>query len=66
MNLRVSVVIPNFNGDKYLKACLASLKKQNVKRFEVIVIDDGSTDGSFEAAKAEYANGEELPKFRFI
>lgn len=66
MNLRVSVVIPNFNGDKYLKACLASLKNQNVKRFEVIVIDDGSTDGSFEEAKAEYEYSDELPKFRFI
>ena len=66
MNLRVSVVVPNYNGEKYLSACLASLKNQNVKRFEVIVIDDGSTDGSFEKAKAEYEYGDELPRFRFI
>lgn len=42
------MVIPNYNGLKYLPTCLASLAMQTVTDFEVIVVDNGSTDGSFE------------------
>lgn len=42
----VSVVIPNYNGIAYLDGVLASLEKQTIKDFEVIVVDNGSTDGS--------------------
>lgn len=41
-----SVIIPNWNGKKFLKNCLTSLSKQGFKDFEVIIIDNGSTDGS--------------------
>ena len=41
-----SVVIPNYNGIRYLKNCLLSLKKCEGEDFEVIVVDNGSTDGS--------------------
>ena len=41
-----SVVIPNYNGSKYLKNCLLSLQKCEDEDFEVIVVDNGSTDGS--------------------
>lgn len=44
--LKVSVVIPNFNGMAYLERVLSSLEKQTVKEFEVILVDNGSTDGS--------------------
>lgn len=44
--LEVSVVIPNFNGMAYLERVLSSLEKQTVKEFEVILVDNGSTDGS--------------------
>jgi GT2 family glycosyltransferase len=43
---KVSVVIPNWNGEGLLKNCLPSLKKQTLKKFETIIIDNGSTDGS--------------------
>lgn len=42
----VSVVIVNWNGKKWLKNCLASLDAQTHKVLEVIIVDNGSTDGS--------------------
>ena len=45
---KTAVVIPNYNGIKYNSDCLNSLRKQSVKDFDVIVVDNGSTDGSME------------------
>ena len=42
----VSVVVPVFNTEKWLPDCLNSLARQTHPRFEVILVDDGSTDGS--------------------
>ncbi len=42
----ISVVIPSYNGKTLLQTCLASLAKQNRNDFEVIVIDNGSSDGT--------------------
>lgn len=44
----VSIVIPNYNGIKFIKNCLDSLVTQTEKDFEIIVIDNASTDGSAE------------------
>lgn len=41
-----SIVIPVFNSEKYLRKCLESVLKQTYSDFEVIIIDDGSTDSS--------------------
>lgn len=45
---RISVILPVHNGEKYLAECLDSLLTQTVTDFEIIVIDDGSTDGTAE------------------
>jgi GT2 family glycosyltransferase len=45
-NPAVSVVIANLNGEKYLAGCLEALSRQTARDFEVIVVDNGSTDGS--------------------
>lgn len=45
---RVSVIIPTFNRAFSLKRCIDSVLNQSYKAFEVIVIDDGSTDNSFD------------------
>lgn len=42
----VSVVVLNYNGKDYLGACLSSLEKQTFRDFEVILVDNGSSDGS--------------------
>jgi len=44
----VSVVIVNWNGKRYLERCLASVLDQTYRQFEVILVDNGSTDGSVE------------------
>lgn len=43
---KFSVVIPNWNGRRYLVDCLASLQGQTVSEIEIIVVDNASTDGS--------------------
>lgn len=55
MTATVSVVIPNWNGISYLPECLAALRRQTVKDFEVIVIDNGSTDGSVAFIEEEHS-----------
>lgn len=47
-NPLVSVVIPVYNGEKYIAECLESVYQQTYPFFEVIIIDDGSTDQSLE------------------
>ena len=46
----VSVVVPVFNGEAELKQCLGALRNSGVAPLEIIVVDDGSTDGSKEVA----------------
>ena len=43
---KVSVIIPNYNGIKYIEDCLNSLKEQTFSDFDIWVIDNASTDGS--------------------
>ncbi len=44
----ISIVLANYNGKKYLKTCLTSVLKSSTKDFEIIVIDNNSTDESVE------------------
>lgn len=49
--LLVSVIIINWNGREHLSYCLPSLERIDYPNFEVIVVDNGSTDGSVEFIK---------------
>ena len=46
--LKVSVIVPVYNSEKYLKDCLDSLVNQTLKEVEIIAVDDASTDKSLE------------------
>ena len=52
--VKVSVVVPVYNAEKFLRRGLDSLRKQTLKDIEIICVNDGSTDGSA-AILAEYA-----------
>ncbi len=55
----ISVIIPCYNAEKTITAALKSLSKQTFKDFEVIIVDDGSTDGSVKIIE-QYMERKEL------
>lgn len=48
---KISVIIPVYNCEKYLKRCIDSILKQDFKDYEIILIDDGSKDSSLKIIK---------------
>ncbi len=54
MPARLSIVIPNWNGKRFLATCLESLRQQSFDATEIILVDNASTDGSQSLIKAEY------------
>lgn len=56
----ISVIVPAYNVEKYIKTCLDSLINQTYSNFEIIVVNDGSTDQTEEILRSYQSN----PKFR--
>ena len=52
--IRTTVIIPNYNGKKYLEDCLTFLKRCKGTEFHTIVVDDASTDGSCEMVRDRF------------
>lgn len=59
----ISVIIPVYNAEKYLPRCLESISMQTYTSFEVIMIDDGSTDNSSSICKS-YSDKDD--RFKYI
>ena len=58
--MKISVIIPNWNGKNLLQDCLRSLGRQSFRDFEIILVDNGSNDAS-----VEYVN-KKFPKVKII
>lgn len=59
MNIKISIIVPVFNTQKYLCDCLDSLVSQTLREIEIIIIDDASTDFSpmiIEGYRKKYPN----------
>ncbi len=54
-NIKVSIVVPVYNAQKYLRTCVDSLVNQTLEEIEIILVDDGSTDES-SSIISEYEN----------
>lgn len=51
MDHKISVIVPVYNVEKYLKRCINSILNQTFKNFELILVNDGSTDNSLNICK---------------
>jgi GT2 family glycosyltransferase len=52
----VSIIIVNYNGKKYLRECLTSLFNQTYRNFEIILVDNKSSDDSVDFVRSNYGN----------
>lgn len=53
-SVMIDIIIPNWNGEKYLPTCLESLRAQTTTNFTIYVVDNGSEDGSVQLLKSDY------------
>ena len=49
--MKTTIIIPNYNGLSFMELCFEALEKQTTKDFKILVVDNGSTDGSVEWLK---------------
>lgn len=52
--MKVTVIIPNYNGKHFMEPCLKSLENQTFRDFKLLVVDNHSTDGSIEYMNSHY------------
>ena len=60
---KVSIILPVHNGRKTLEECLGSIRRQTFDGFELVVVDDGSTDGSSRVVRDCFGRD---PRLRFV
>jgi len=66
MNEQISIHVLNYNGKHFLKGCIDSLLKQDYPNFEILLVDNGSTDGSIDFIKENYGNEISNKKVRIL
>lgn len=63
-DIKVSVIIPMYNDEKYLRRCIDSMLNQTLKDIEIIVIDDASTDKTWKILNLYYTGVHKIKKIR--
>lgn len=58
--IKISIIIPIYNAEKYLKRCLESIITQSLKEIEIICVNDGSTDNSLEILEKFQENNDRI------
>src|SRR5262249_22393516 len=53
-NNKVSIIVVNWNGERFLKDCLSALSGQTYLNYEIILVDNGSSDNSISFAKENF------------
>ncbi len=59
-----SIIIPMYNAEKYIKVCVGSVLAQTFQDFEIIIIDDCSTDNSYKICQELYGNNKKIRLIR--
>ena len=52
MSKKISIIIPVYNGEKYISECVESIQHQSYQNFEILLIDDGSSDCTLQIAQS--------------
>lgn len=60
----ISIIVPTFNCSMFISQCIESILRQSTKNYELIIIDDGSTDGTLELARQYAAEHGNISVFR--
>ena len=63
-NKLISVLIPMYNSEKYILECISSIQSQTYNNFEIIVVDDGSSDNSNEIVRNLAINDSRIKLFK--
>jgi len=63
---KVSVIVPAYNSEKYVKRCIESIQKQTYKDLQIILIDDGSTDNTLQIFNEIASNDKRICVFFFF
>ena len=64
MDSLISIIVPVYNAEKYLNKCIESLINQTYKNLEILLIDDGSIDGSYDICKKYTENDKRVFAFK--
>lgn len=59
---KISIIIPVYNSEKYIKKCIDSILEQTYKSYEIIVINDGSTDSSLKVINSLFNKNKKVIK----